>query len=66
MQCPQCKAEIGSTEAEELQDLIAPLMQLKGDIEKMAMKVALSQGLNKDERLQGNTDEASVLAFAMQ
>ena len=51
MQCPQCKAEIGSTEAEELQDLIAPLMQLKGDIEKMAMKVALSQGLDKDERL---------------
>ena len=66
MQCPQCKAEISSTEAEGLQDLIAPLMDLKSNIEKMAMKVALSQGLDKDERLQGNTDTASVLAFAMQ
>ena len=63
MLCPQCKAEIKAAELDvELESLNA----LKVQIEQQALKVARSQGLDRDERLNGQTDEAALLALAMQ
>ena len=62
LQCPTCKRDIV---ARSLSEELAPNRLLKSQVEALAVKMAVSQRLDQDERLQSSAYGGNLTAFAM-
>lgn len=51
MSCPSCKAPIKADHVDEINDEIEKLTELRSDLQVKAMKIAKSQGMDRDERV---------------
>ena len=61
MSCPSCKQEITETHCNDINEELNKLRKLRSEIEKLALHVALDQGLDSE----GNMQRRELVRTAM-